>query len=410
MTRISFLVPTYNRAAYLGEALAAIVSQIDSEDEVLVIDDGSSDSTPDVVAAFAPRVRYLRQDNAGKSAALNRGLAATDGEFVWICDDDDVLRPHAVAALIAALEKREFHWAFARYSRFRDDGTGERPDLGTGYWPDLSSGAPVRHILEDGFVMQNAALVRRSAYRAVGPFSTAMARSLDYEMFVRLAVAFPCAWVDTVAFDQRKHAGDRGPAKQRHAEGRSEDVWRQFDQRIFANLHGFAPLRFFAAMFDCADEAQLHRAALLQRGAIMLRHDCLEQGLADLTAARRQADAVLDPGEVLICRRMLAGKNNPATLWKQGLVASLRTLADSSPVGRQIVEAAVAGARWRIRRDPDRRWSNLGGIVAAAGVMGAARSFLRTDPASGPAKVTERNVLAPDGWISPADLRAVGDS
>lgn len=409
MTRISFLVPTYNRAGYLGEALAAIVSQTQPEDEVLVIDDGSSDSTPEVVATFAPRVRYVRQDNAGKSAALNRGLAQTDGTFVWICDDDDVLRPDAVTALTAALEDRAVQWAFARYTRFRDDGTGERRDLGTGYWPDLTSGAPVRHILEDGFVMQNAALVRRSAYAAVGPFSTAMARSLDYEMFVRLAVAFPCAWVDTIAFEQRKHAGDRGPAKQRHAEGRSDEVWRRFDQRIFENLHRFAPLQFFAGMFECRDEEQLRRAALVQRAAIMLRHDCLNEGLADLAAAANQATVPLDPGEVSICKRVLAGKNNPAPLWSQGLGRSLRDLAAGSSAGRQIVEAILLGARWRVRRDPDRRWSNLRGMIAAGGLNGAVRSFSRPNAAPRRARVIERDALAHDAWIAPRELRPVAD-
>ena len=86
MTRISFLVPTFNRAAFLGEALGAICTQLGDDDELLVIDDGSTDATRDVVAAAGNRVRYLRQENAGKSAALNRGLAETSGEFVWICD------------------------------------------------------------------------------------------------------------------------------------------------------------------------------------------------------------------------------------------------------------------------------------------------------------------------------------
>lgn len=407
MTRILFLVPTYNRSAFLGEALAAITAQMGDADQVLVIDDGSIDATPEVARSAGPRVRYIRQDNQGKSSALNRGLAETSGEFVWICDDDDILRPHAVAALTGALDDGAVDWAFARYTRFQDDGDGTRRDLGTGYWPDLSAGSLVRHILEDAFVMQNAALVRRSAYAAVGPFSTAMPRSLDYEMFVRLAVARPCAYVDTIAFDQRKHPGDRGPAAQRHAANSSEDVWRRFDSRIFANLYEYAPLSFFEAMYECSDGSVPRRAALLQRGAIMLRHDCMEQGLTDLAAAAGQSAAALDPGEAVICRHVLAGKNNPAMLWERGLAQSLRALSDGSRVGRQIVGEILAGMRWRLRRDPIGRWSSFRGMISAGGAVGAVHAMTRPALMHRAAGIAERDRLPPSALISPDDLRPV---
>jgi glycosyltransferase involved in cell wall biosynthesis len=168
MTRITFLVPTFNRAAFLGDALDAILSQKTDEDDLLVIDDGSTDSTPDVVRSAGSRVRYVRQDNAGKSVALNRGLAETDAEFVFICDDDDRLRPGAVELLFNAISGTAAAFVFGCYTRF-EERSGR--DLGVGYWPDLGGGSILRHLLEDAFVMQNASLIRRSALLATGPFS-----------------------------------------------------------------------------------------------------------------------------------------------------------------------------------------------------------------------------------------------
>ena len=177
-------------------------------------------------------------------------------------------------------------FAFGRYTRF-DDETGR--DIGVGYWPDLSCGSLVRHILEDAFVMQNAALIRRSALLAVGSFSECMQRSLDYDMFVRLACSFPATYVDMLVFDQRKHPGDRGPAAMLHRASASMEVWRAYDCSIFENLYRHAPLALFEAMFDTPSIELRTRAALLQRAVVMARHDCWELACEDFEAAANTA-------------------------------------------------------------------------------------------------------------------------
>ena len=101
---VSVVVPTYNRAALLGECLDSLLNQDRRPEEILVVDDGSSDGTPDVVRSKDGPVRYLRQENAGKAAALNRALAAVSGEAVWIVDDDDLAPPDALVRLTAAIE------------------------------------------------------------------------------------------------------------------------------------------------------------------------------------------------------------------------------------------------------------------------------------------------------------------
>lgn len=349
MTRISFLLPTFERAAYIGESLRAILDQMGPDDELLVIDDGSGDDTPAVVQAFGPPVRYVRQDNAGKSAALNRGMALTNGALVMICDDDDVLRPGAVEALIDALDGSGAAVAFGRYSRFRTAPDGTRQDLGTGYWPDLSTGSLCRHILEDAFVMQNAALVRRSAYEAVGPFDEAMLRSLDYEMFVRLALAVPLTYVDRYLFDQRKHDGARGPARALHAAASSDRVWQEYDRRIFLQVHERLSLDHYAAMFRGDDPRRLRRAALLQRACVNARHDLWELAIADLEAAATLApECRLAAEEQGICGRVLNGKHGFPGALDPAILDRLRRLGQRG-IGRAIVRAMIVAALWRLR-------------------------------------------------------------
>lgn len=98
---ISVIVPTFNSADYLAEALASIAAQTLPADEIIVVDDGSTDDTPQVVAAFD--VTYIYQANAGAAAARNRGVAAAHGAILTFLDADDLWQPEKLALQMAVL-------------------------------------------------------------------------------------------------------------------------------------------------------------------------------------------------------------------------------------------------------------------------------------------------------------------
>lgn len=350
-SRISFIVPTFNRAHFIAESLYSILNQLGENDDILVIDDGSTDETEAVVRDFYGRVRYVRQDNAGKSAALNRALKMTDGEYIWICDDDDVLRPGAVELLFNRLAASDAGFVFGRYTRFTQASDGSRIDLGTGYWPDLRSGSLARHILEDAFPMQNGALVRRSAYEVVGPFDETLPRSIDYDMFVRLALAVGVDYVDALVFDQRKHDGPRGPRQNLHAAADSMKVWLDYDRRIFDRIDAKTPLAVFEALFEGEDALLVRRAGLLQRACVWARHDRWHRALDDLRqAAALDGNRVLHPVEAGICQRILNGKHGFDGALEHENAAANRALGRASNVGRMICSEMAVGGLWMLRR------------------------------------------------------------
>jgi glycosyltransferase involved in cell wall biosynthesis len=87
---VSCIVPVFNGERFLAEALQSILDQTHQPVEVIVVDDGSTDDTPSVVAAFGDRVRYFHQNNAGPAAARNRGIEESRGEFIAFLDADDL--------------------------------------------------------------------------------------------------------------------------------------------------------------------------------------------------------------------------------------------------------------------------------------------------------------------------------
>src|SRR5437763_447547 len=93
MKTVSVIIPAYNFARYVPEAIDSVLAQTYAPFEVIVVDDGSTDDTPKVLAAYGNRIRAIRQVNQGVAAARNTGLAAAGGEYVAFIDSDDTWEP-----------------------------------------------------------------------------------------------------------------------------------------------------------------------------------------------------------------------------------------------------------------------------------------------------------------------------
>ncbi|MFN2302107.1 MAG: glycosyltransferase family 2 protein [Anaerolineales bacterium] len=108
MPRVSVIIPTFNRSQFLFHAISSVLVQTYSGFEILVIDDGSIDDTSEVVAGFNdPRIRYIKQENCGRSTARNLGLEQAQGEYIAFLDDDDLYLPHKLAIQISYLDSHQ---------------------------------------------------------------------------------------------------------------------------------------------------------------------------------------------------------------------------------------------------------------------------------------------------------------
>lgn len=183
--QIAIIIPACNAAETLSDTLRSVLAQTHDKWRIVVVDDGSSDGTAEVAAAMHdPRVRIIRQANAGVSAARNRGLAALDGDAFLFLDADDCLAPHALARLDRALAATPTAVAATGAARFASccGGRGTRRNLP----------APNRDLLPDLLVRNRLAncgqmLVRREVVRTIGGFRRGLSYGEDWEYTIRIA-------------------------------------------------------------------------------------------------------------------------------------------------------------------------------------------------------------------------------
>ena len=102
--RVSVIIPTYNRADLIGETIESVLKQTFDDFEIIIVDDGSTDATGEVVRKFDGPIKYLYQDNRGRSCARNRGFEASSGDYVCFLDSDDVLKPMMIERQVSLLD------------------------------------------------------------------------------------------------------------------------------------------------------------------------------------------------------------------------------------------------------------------------------------------------------------------
>jgi glycosyltransferase involved in cell wall biosynthesis len=198
---VSIVIPCYNAARFVAEAVASACAQTWADTEVIVVDDGSTDGSGEVAARW-PQARIVQQRNAGLARARNAGAAASRGGILIFLDADDRLRPGAAAAAVRAFDQHpDAAMVFGRCQLVSEDGAPlptPLPRVSGDYYAEL-----LRH---NYIWMPAMAALRRAPFIEIGGFDARVNPSADYDLYLRLASRYPIASHDETTADYRQHA------------------------------------------------------------------------------------------------------------------------------------------------------------------------------------------------------------
>jgi len=182
---VSIVIPTYNRFGLLRECIESALAQKYANFEVIVVDDGSTDETPQLCQSFGSRIRYFRKPNGGAASALNYGIRQMEGRwFKWL-SSDDLLEPNALDALVRAAEEGRAEVAYGDFLRidssgreiglYRSRGFRTQDDFVVELWYHFVGSA-------------GAALISRDCFGRVGLFDESIRYGEDYDWWLRAAL------------------------------------------------------------------------------------------------------------------------------------------------------------------------------------------------------------------------------
>ena len=203
---VSIIISTYNRAGILAEAVESVLEQeYPGDTELIVVDDGSTDNTPEILADYENRVHCIRQENRGVSAGRNRGIAAAGGDLIAFLDSDDLWLPGKLAcqteffcnrpdALICQTEEIWIRNGIRVNPKKR-----HRKPSGMIFTPSLDL----------CLVSPSAVMMRRELFDRVGMFDENLPACEDYDLWLRIACRYPVYLIDTPMIVKRGGHADQ---------------------------------------------------------------------------------------------------------------------------------------------------------------------------------------------------------
>lgn len=268
---VSVIIPNFNHAQYLGDAIRSVLDQSYANVEVIVVDDGSTDQSRAVAAQFGDRILYLYQTNRGLSAARNTGIQAARGEYIGLLDADDLYEPHFVSSMLVALQSDPAaDGVFCGY-QFVDQQNKALPQVEARPVPTEQL---YETLLDGNFFVPESILVHRQCYTSAGAFDETLRACEDWDMWLRISRQHKIIGTNLVLTRHRVLAGSMSSDPTRMIQNRMAVLAKHMgpppEQRTQANIR----------ICRAYGEAYLISAVeYLQFGDQQQAYECLRQGV-----------------------------------------------------------------------------------------------------------------------------------
>lgn len=207
MQKVSVIIPTYNRAEKLHKSMESVLAQTYGDFELLIIDDGSTDSTAEVVSSFGDdRIRYVKMaQNVGASAARNEGVRLAEGDWIAFHDSDDFWRPDKLQKQMDYMERNpEYDVIYCSYLMHTDE---EEIVVPNENWSGELEGDLFISLLARNSIGAPTMLIKKSVFEETGGFDTSFKSLEDWDLALRIAMRHQIGYVPEVLVDAYMSSG-----------------------------------------------------------------------------------------------------------------------------------------------------------------------------------------------------------
>ena len=205
---VSVVIPNYNGAPFLAEAVSSVIEQDYENIEIIVIDDGSTDNSVELLRKFGPKIRLIETRNGGASSARNFGLVAAKGEYIALLDSDDIWATNKIGLQMEYMKRNDLDLVYCHGQEFGNAGglnfLHEAKYAGDCY--KYFKKYPGRAIIDMG---PSTALFKKSRLKRTGLFDASFTGlAEDWDFFRRYCVGAKVGFCDQVLVFRRNHAGN----------------------------------------------------------------------------------------------------------------------------------------------------------------------------------------------------------
>ena len=210
---VSVIIPTYNCEAYINETIDSILNQTYDNIELIIVDDGSTDKTCQIVESYGDSIRLIRQKNARVCAARNRGINEAKGEYICLIDHDDFWYPNKIERQVDVF--RDYPESGIVFTSFinwhaNDQNVFPHPDtlnhdLYDGKIDAEFSGWIYHKLLTDCWILTSTAMIRKEVFDKCGRFDTELPYSEDWDLWLRVSRNYPITKLNIASTLYRQH-------------------------------------------------------------------------------------------------------------------------------------------------------------------------------------------------------------
>ncbi|MBL1140686.1 MAG: glycosyltransferase family 2 protein [Proteobacteria bacterium] len=192
MYKISVIIPTYNRASVLPGAIDSVLAQSHAADEIIIVDDGSTDETQQLIESRYPQIKLISQTNQGVSAARNNGIKIAQGNWICLLDSDDIWLENKLEKQIEALNKNPDYLICHTNETWIRNGV----ILNQGKKHEKRGGNIFQHCLPLCVISPSSVMINKKLFDEVGLFDKDLLACEDYDMWLRICSKYPVLFID----------------------------------------------------------------------------------------------------------------------------------------------------------------------------------------------------------------------